>query len=395
MAMTVLLNAGPWLAVPPPTYGGIENVVAALVPELRRRGVRVVLATVGASSLPVDRKVVVFDDGQFPLLQQPYNQVAGIAAAHLHAVVAELQQRHDIDLVHDHQEAFGPTVLAALGAAGPPVLHTLHWDPAKYPELYRQFGAGRLFVNGVSASQLADAPLALRARSVGHVHLATPLAAGPLPAASARPVGRHLVVLGRITPYKGQHVAAALAHRLRRDVVLAGPVGPYTTALELATAGEQAATNPDVRYWYEQVAPLVDGARVRWVGSLAPAARDRMVSSAAATLFPLDWEEPGGTAVVESLALGTPVIGYRRGCLPELVSSGRTGWLVEPGDVDALAAAVDAVSRIDRTECRRDAVERFTPARMAEQYLALYRTVLARTARTAAAVPTRALPPRW
>jgi len=89
MAMTVLLNAGPWLAVPPPTYGGIENVVAALVPELRRRGVRVVLATVGASSLPVDRKVVVFDDGQFPLLQQPYNQVAGIAAAHLHAVVAQ------------------------------------------------------------------------------------------------------------------------------------------------------------------------------------------------------------------------------------------------------------------------------------------------------------------
>lgn len=72
--MTVLMNAGPWLAVPPLGYGGIENVLATLIPALRRRGVRVVLATVGESTEPVDEQIAVFDRGQFPHLQRPYNR---------------------------------------------------------------------------------------------------------------------------------------------------------------------------------------------------------------------------------------------------------------------------------------------------------------------------------
>ena len=84
MTFTVLVNAGPWLPVPPHGYGGIENVIATLVPELRRLGVRVVLATVGTSGLPVDERITVFPDGQFATLQRPYNQVMGLAQAHLH-----------------------------------------------------------------------------------------------------------------------------------------------------------------------------------------------------------------------------------------------------------------------------------------------------------------------
>src|SRR5919107_115010 len=151
----------------------------------------------------------------------------GGAAAPLHRVVRELRRRDDIVLVHDHQEAFGPTVLSALGPNCPPVLHTLHWDLRKHPELYGDIeGGGSLWVNGVSFSQLTTAPPALRKLSVGHVHLATPLAVG----ADRRPAvakGEHLVVVGRVTPYKGQAVAARLAHRTGAEVVLAGPVGPY------------------------------------------------------------------------------------------------------------------------------------------------------------------------
>ena len=118
--MTVLVNAGPWLSVPPPGYGGIENVLAALVPELRKRGVRVVLATVGSSTLPVDDRVAVFPDGRFADLQRPYNRVMGVAAAHLHRVVRELRSRDDVVLVHDHQEAFGLTCSRrSAGAARP------------------------------------------------------------------------------------------------------------------------------------------------------------------------------------------------------------------------------------------------------------------------------------
>jgi glycosyltransferase involved in cell wall biosynthesis len=384
MSVTVLLNAGPWLAVPPPGYGGIENVVAALVPELRRRGVRVVLATVGESALAVDECVSVFGRGQFAHIQRPYNAAMGVAAAHLHRVVEEVRRRDDLLLVHDHQEAFGLTVLDALGADAPPVLHTLHWDLRKHPELYGRFApGGRTFVNGVSRSQLATAPPALRALSVGHVHLATPLAVH----ADRRPAPEkagHLVVLGRITPCKGQDVAVRLAHRLGRTLVLAGPVGPHHDAGSLAVAGED---NADVRYFREQVEPLVDGRRVRWAGTVRGAERDDLVATAAAALFPVDWEEPGGTAVVESLALGTPVVGYARGCLPELVEPGRTGVLAPPGDEDALADAVVAAASIDPDECRREAAARFTPSRMAEDYLRLYDCVVERSGR---AVPLRA-----
>lgn len=274
-------------------------------------------------------------------------------------------------------------MLGALGPDAPPVLHTLHWDLRKHPELYGTLdGGGSLWVNGVSFAQMTTAPPALRALSVGHVHLATPLAVH----ADRRPAPRkaeHLVLLGRVTPYKGQHVAARVAHRTGRDLVLAGPVGPYHCPEQLVDADE---TNPDVRYWREEVEPLVDGRRVRWVGTVCGAERDGLVATAAASLFPIDWEEPGGTAVVESLALGTPAVGFRRGCLPELVEHGRTGLLVEPGDEDALGAAVRAAAVLDPGECRREAALRFTPSRMGERYLRLYERVLARSGRV---VPLR------
>jgi len=380
MTMTVLVNAGPWLSVPPPGYGGIENVLAALVPELRARGVRVLLATVGSSTLPVDERITVFPDGRFADLQRPYNRVMGVPAAHLDRVVRELHRRDDIVLVHDHQEAFGLTVLGALGRSCPPVLHTLHWDLRKHPELYGSVdGGGSLFVTGVSFAQLTTAPPALRALSVGHVHLATPLAVK----ADRRPAvrkGEHLVVMGRVTRFKGQAVAAQLAHRTGAELVLAGPVGPYHRPEDLAAPGADE-DNPDVRYWREEVEPLVDGRRVRWVGTVAGEERDELVATARASLVPIDWEEPGGTAVVESLALGTPVVGFRRGCLPELVEDGRTGLLVDPGDAEALAAAVGDAARLNPDDCRREAARRFTPSRMADRYLRLYDKVLQRSGR--------------
>lgn len=370
--MKVLMNAGPWLPVPPLGYGGIENVIATLVPELRRLGVEVVLATVGESTLAVDEQLAVFDTGRFELLQRPYNQVCGIVPAHLHAVRRRLAAG-DIDLVHDHVEAAGLATLAALGADGPPGLHTLHWDLAKHPELYGTFDGGdRVRVNGVSANQLTHAPAALRAHAVGHVHLATPLADG---ADRRAPVAKqeYAVVLGRINPGKGQDLAARLAHEAKFDLVLAGPVGPYHRPEDLAAAGPAAAQNPDVRFWQEQVAPHVDGDRVRWVGTVTGTDRDDLVAGARAALFPLRWEEPGGTAVVESLALGTPVIGIARGCLPELIEPGRTGLLTT--DEEELGELVAAAETIDEAACREEAARRFTPAVMAANYLRLYEQV--------------------
>ncbi|MFY1593459.1 glycosyltransferase [Micromonospora sp. WMMD737] len=373
MSLTVLMNAGPWLSVPPPGYGGIENVIATLVPELRRLGVRVVLASVDSSTLPVDEKFSVFPDGQFHALQRPYNQVCGISQAHLFGVVRALHSRDDIDLVHDHVEAVGLATLAAMGPDAPPALHTLHWDLAKHPALYGNLDGGdRVRVNGVSASQLARAPRALQEHSVGHVHLSTPLAVD----ADRRPraeKGDYLIILGRINPGKGQDVGARLARRVGVPLVLAGPVGPYHRPEDLAAAGDEARQNPDVRFFYDEVAPHVDGDLVRWVGTVAGQERDDLLAGARASLFPLRWEEPGGTAVVESLALGTPVVATARGCLPELIEHGRTGLLTT--DEEELGDLLLAASLLDPDECRREAAVRFTPAVMAEKYVALYERV--------------------
>jgi glycosyltransferase involved in cell wall biosynthesis len=376
---TVLMNAGPWLPVPPDGYGGIENVIAALVPELRSLGVRVLLATVARSTLAADERLTPFPDGQFQALQRPYNQVSGVAHAHLNAVVRALRDRDDIDLVHDHVEVVGLSVLSAavLAPTAPPVLHTLHWDLRKHADFYSGLDAGpRVRVNGVSASQLHRAPEALRRHSLGHVHLATPLAVDAHRRPAVQKAG-HGVVMGRITPGKGQHLAARVAHECGFDLILAGPVGPYRQPAELAAAGDAAAANPDVRYWEDEVRPLVDGVRVRWIGTVSSQERNMLVASARVSLFPLQWEEPGGTAVVETLALGTPAVGLARGCLPELVEHGRTGWLAK--SPDDLAAFVQAAVRIDPRECREQAARRFTPAVMAARYVELYEQAISGT----------------
>jgi glycosyltransferase involved in cell wall biosynthesis len=182
--------------------------------------------------------------------------------------------------------------------------------PRQASELYADFDGGdTLWVNGVSAAQLASAPPALFAQSVGY------------------------------------------------------------------------HSNEEVRYWREHVEPLVDGRCVRWVGTVGGAVRDELGATADAALVPISWDEPGSTAVVEALALVTPVVGYRRGCLPELVEHGRTGLLVDCGDEDALASAVCAAARLDPRECRRVAATRFTPARMGDRYMQLYTDVPARRSR--------------
>ncbi|MGL5857822.1 MAG: glycosyltransferase, partial [Angustibacter sp.] len=374
--LTVLVNAGPWLAVPPDGYGGIETVIATLVPELRAAGVRVVLATIGDSTLPADGYLRTMDEPQYPAIAQPYNQVSGIASAHMHAVLRYL---HDhpvgstggIDLVHDHLEVVGPAMLAAMGHSGPPVLQTLHWDLRKHPAFYRSFdGAGRVAFAAVSQSQLDRAPTALATQTIGVVPLAAP---APLPLDHAPARGDHALVLARITRDKGQDIAARVCRRAGIPLVLAGPVAgigdPAELERRLADNDPALLQHPDVRYWRQEVAPLVDGAQVRWVGGLAGAAKERVLRSALALLAPNRWAEPGATGVVEALSRGVPVVGTPLGVLPSLLHDGVTGYL--SSTEDGLVAGLTRAATLDPDECRASVAD-WTPAAMARRYLELY-----------------------
>jgi glycosyltransferase involved in cell wall biosynthesis len=383
MAMTVLMNAGPWLPVPPREYGGIEAVVASLVSELRRRGVRVVLATVEESTLPADGHLALFPRGRFADIAAPYNSVMGVAHAHMQAVVAELERNEDIDMVHDHLEVVGPAMLAAMGPTGPPALQTLHWNLRKHPHFYRGFdGRGRIFFAGVSARQIELAPPGLRRHILGAVPLGVPVddygtAAGK---------EGYLLVLARVTEDKGQDIAARICHERGLELRMAGPVGPLRSPAELdaALAGEPraAAQNRDVAFYTRHVRPHEHG-HARWIGAVSGAPKLRLISRARALLCPIRWEEPGGTAVIEALASGTPVVGFRRGCLPLLVDHGVTGFLAD--DEDELAGYLDRVDELDPGACREAAVRRFSSGAMAERYIALYEEVLRRTRRARSA----------
>jgi glycosyltransferase involved in cell wall biosynthesis len=378
MPLTVLINAGPWLPVPPPDYGGIENVLASLIPELRRRGVGVVLCTVGGSTVEVDERRCSFPEGQFGRLAGPYAQVMGVTHAHMATVLETLRERPGIDLVHDHLEVVGPSVLGALDRPAPPVLQTLHWDLRKHPEFYGAFdGHGRVFFNGVSDAQLRTAPANLRGQCLGAVHLGVDLAAHRF----RRGKGEDFLVLGRFTPFKGQDVAARICKELGLPLVMAGPVAGVPSPGELFAALEDPSSPlhgyGDVRHYLDAVQPFEDGERIRWVGTVGGADKDALVGRARAVLMPISWDEPGATAAIEALACGTPVVAMRRGALAEIIEHGHNGFLAD--DESQFARFMLRAGEIDPAACRRSVEERFSAGVMAEGYLRLYNEVLTRT----------------
>jgi glycosyltransferase involved in cell wall biosynthesis len=385
--MKLLMDAGPWLPVPPVGYGGVENVVATLTTELRRRGHQVVLASVGSSRQPADSLVAAFPDGQFARLAAPYPDVVGIAHAHEQAVVDAIR-RHaaagaPFHLVHSHLQVVGPAVLAALSDA-PPVLHTLHWDLQRNARFYDSFdGRGRVFFAGVSASQLARGPAGLRDQALGVVPLSVPIPdLPPLPRADRDDV---VLVLSRLCQAKGIDTAVRACRAAGLRLVLAGPVGgqPDRAALQAALAdpGSPVRTHPDVRWYLEHVDPYVDGDRVQWIGTASGDRKADLLRRARAVLFPIRWPEPGGTAVCEALAAGTPVVGMAQGCLPSLIDQGVTGFLAQ--DEAEFTAALHRIDDLDPQACATTARRRFSPARMGAGYERLYAEVLRRAVRPA------------
>ena len=130
--------------------------------------------------------------------------------------------------------------------------------------------------------------------------------------------------------------------------------------------------------------PHVDGKRIRYVGPVDDAAKSELLSHAAALLMPILWEEPFGIVMAEALACGTPVIGFARGAVPEVVEDGVTGAIGH--DADDLVRAVSDLSHLDRAACRRSAEVRFSQQTLVDAYESLYReVVLAGQARKAPA----------
>lgn len=345
--LRIALVAPPWLPVPPGGYGGIEQVVYLLARELQTRGHDVTVFGRQGSSDELDVVALAPPSWQGHLGSR--NQLARECLHLLRAYT--IVGRRPYDVVHDHTGFYG-MLLGALVQPRAPLVATLHGDLTEADAEFLSSIDERAALVGITAAQQGQvAGVAWRAV----VHNAVD--------ASELHVGRHrqdyLVQLARITPDKGQHLAIEVARKAGRPLVLAGKVDPGADG-----------------YFQERIEPHL-GDDVTWIEEVAGAEKARLLAEAYALVFPIEWPEPFGLAMVEAMASGTPVLAFPNGAAPEVVEEGVTGFLAR--DVDGLVAAVQRVGEIDPQRCAARARERFSAARMADGYEAVYRDALRRS----------------
>lgn len=171
----------------------------------------------------------------------------------------------------------------------------------------------------------------------------------------------HLAFLGRIWRPKGVHTAIRVAKATGNKLVVAGNVVDHPDSRSLP-------------YWENEIRPQIDGRQIVYVGEVDDAKKNEILSGAKALLFPIEWEEPFGLVMLEALACGTPVIAFRRGAVPEVITDGVDGFICD--DFEGMVEAVKRVESIDRRACRRTVETRFTVDHMVDRYEALYRSML-------------------
>ena len=142
----------------------------------------------------------------------------------------------------------------------------------------------------------------------------------------------------------------------------------------LLIAGEVFAWEAHRRYFDEQIAPLLDE-RVRFIGPVRGARKQRLLAAARCVLIPSRAPETSSLVAMEALAAGTPVIAYASGALPKIVEHGVTGFIVN--DASAMARAITQCECLVAQTCHENARRRFPLQRMCDAYLDLYQRLAA------------------
>jgi glycosyltransferase involved in cell wall biosynthesis len=335
-------------SVPPHGYGGTERVVSYLTEELVAMGHDVTLFATADSETRA--KLV-------PCAPQAL-RLAGYrgdpAVPHLIMMEEVFRRPADFDVIHDHVDLIGRPFARRTPV---PVLTTLHGrlDLEEIGILFAEYSD--LAMVSISDSQREPWP---DASWIGTVHHGLPrhlYRFHPEP-------GGYLAFIGRASPEKRLDRAIEIAVRSHRPLRIAAKVDPA-----------------DTEYFKEVVEPMLNHPLVEWIGELDDRAKDDFLGNALALLFPIDWPEPFGLTMIESLACGTPVIAWQHGSVAEVLEAGVTGFLCE--DVGAAVRAVGRLDRLSREACRESFERRFTSERMAGDYLELYERLI-RGARRAA-----------
>lgn len=323
-------------SVPPKLYGGTERVVHYLTEELVRQGHEVTLFASGDSSTSAN--LIAAWPAALRLSPAGFDELAP------HFVMLEQVFRvaSDFDIIHFHIDYLH---FPCSRRQSLPNLTTLHGrlDIPSLRRLYREFSDQPV----VSISDAQRQPLPW-INWQGTVHHGLPL--DLLPPGDGR--GGYLAFLGRISPEKGVDRAIEIARRAGLPLKIAAKIDKAD------------------REYFETVRHLFTSPEVEYVGEIGESEKAEFLGKATALLFPIDWPEPFGLVMIESLSCGTPVVAFHGGSVDEILKDGVTGFLV--GNVEQAVRAVERIEEIDRATCRKVFETRFCASRMVADYINIY-----------------------
>ena len=332
-------------SVPPSGYGGTERVVSYLTEELVKRGHQVTLFASG-------------DSGTAAKLIPGWNQALRRArlasmtnvgiAIHYRLLSMVYERASEFDVIHAHVD-YWSFPFAHLVAT--PSITTMHGrlDIEELHPIYRHYPAMPMV--SVSDSQRKPLPDMNWVGTVYHGLPSRLLRFNPEP-------GKYLAFLGRISPEKGTDLAIDVALKAGVPIKIAAKVDDV-----------------DREYFNKVIEPKLGSAGVEYIGEIDDSQKSEFLGNALATIFPIDWPEPFGLVMIESMGCGTPVIARPIASVPEVLREGVTGLTAM--DLDGLVAAVKQVSSISRHRCREEFETRFTVESMAVKYETIYRNELA------------------
>jgi glycosyltransferase involved in cell wall biosynthesis len=331
-------------SVPPLLYGGTERIVAYLTNELVKKGHDVTLFASG-DSRTLARLVAC---SSVALRLNP--SVRDTIPYHMIMLDEVRRRAAEFDVLHFHIDLLHFPLIRGMGWR---TLTTLH-GRLDLPDLQPFYAAfPDLPLVSISDDQRKPMP---PVNWAGTVHHGLP---ADLLKFTARPEGGgYLAFLGRISPEKRPDRAIEIATRAGLPLKIAAKVDTV-----------------DRDYWRQSIEPMITAhANVEFIGEIDERQKESFLGNARALLFPIDWPEPFGLAMIEAMACGTPVVAFNCGSVPEVVSDGVTGYIVE--DIDDAVEAISRLDAIDRAGVRREFERRFTTERMADDYLAIYRSLV-------------------
>ncbi len=336
-------------SVPPRLYGGTERIVSYLTDELVRLGHDVTLfasgdSTTAAELVPCARMALRLDadvKDQFPYYMTMIDKVR--------------ERADEFDIIHFHIDYFQFPLFKDIGDKTVTTLHSRQ-DVSDLKTLYAAFPELPL----VSISDAQRRPVA-SANFAGTVHHGLPI---DLHTPNLKPSGDYVAFLGRISPEK----------RVDRAIRIARAAG---IPIRIAAKVDKA----DREYYEHEIKPMLSLPGVEFIGEINDRQKPEFLGNARAMLFPIDWPEPFGLVMIESMACGTPVLAFRNGSVPEVIDEGLSGYIVDSED-EAVSVLRQTVT-LDRRQVRRRFEERFSAARMAKDYVNIYYKLLSQQDRPA------------